>query len=173
MDITRKIATIFNRILDVLFILSTAVLVLISLTILVEVGMRTFFARPITGTVEITGYCLVAVTFLGAAWLLREDGHTRMDLVLSRLKPRAKTILNGVTSVIGAITCIIIAWYGWRATWYSYQTNYFAFSELEVPMYPITSIISLGMFLLFIQFLRSAYGYLRCELRERTGETRI
>ena len=114
---------------------------------------------------------MVAITFLGTAWLQKENGHTRMDIVSSRLKPKRQSILNGITSILGAVVCIIISWYGWKATKYSYDTNYFAFSELEVPMYPITFIISLGMFLLFIQFSRDAYNHLKRRNLDTFNET--
>ena len=87
MRLRRKLAAIFDGTLNMLFLLSTLILIFISLTILTEVVLRTFFSRPITGTVEINGYALVYVTFLGAAWLLREGGHVKMDLVLTRLRP--------------------------------------------------------------------------------------
>ena len=149
MQLRRKVVTGFNRVLDVLFMLSTAVLALISVTILIEVVTRTFFERPIAGTTEITGYCLASVTFLGTAWLLKDGGHVKMDLILSRLKPGAQSILNSATSAVGAITCGIVTWYAARATLYSLITNELITTQTLLILPPIISpnIISESYFL--------------------------
>lgn len=168
MQFQKKVTAIFDSTLNILFLLSTLIFILISLTILTEVVLRTFFARPIIGTVEVTGYCLVYVTFLGSAWLLRKEGHVKMELVLSRLKPETQTLLNIITSILGAIICLVVTWYGTKVTWYSYQTNYLNISELEVPIFPIVLVVPVASFLLFIQFLRRANGYLKLWIGART-----
>ncbi len=170
MRLRRKLAAIFDGTLNMLFLLSTLILILISLTILTEVVLRTFFSRPITGTVEINGYALVYVTFLGAAWLLREGGHVRMDIVLTRLRPGTQTLLNIITSILGAIICLVVTWYGAKVSWYSLQTNYLTIRELEVPVFPIVVVVPLSGFLLSIQFLRRAYGYLELWRGARKAE---
>lgn len=161
MRLQMKLTSLFDSALNVLYLLASFILALLTLTIITEIFMRTFWGNQITGTVEITGYVLVYITFLGAAWLLRDDGHVKMDLILSILKPEIQVILNIITSILGAIVCFIITWYGAKATWYSYQTNYMAVSELEVPIFIIIFIIPVGSFLLFIQFLRRVSHYLR------------
>ncbi len=161
MQLVKKGTAIFDRTLNLLFLVATSLLILITLTTITEIIMRTFWGRPIMGTVELTGYTLLFITFLGTAWLLREDGHVKMDVVLSRLRPRIQSTLNIITSILGAIICLVIAWYGVKVSWYSFQTNYRAISELEIPLFPILIVIPVGTFLLFIQFLRRTYGFLR------------
>lgn len=161
MQLLRKAVAIFDRTLTSLYVLATILFILISLAILVEVGMRTFGGPPIIGLIEVTGYVLVYVTFLAAAWLLREEGHVNIDVILSRLKPRTQARLNIITSIIGAIICLVVTWYGAKVTWYVYQTNYRSIAELEIPLLPIVVIVPVGSFLLTIQFLRRAYRYLQ------------
>lgn len=161
MRLVRKATIVFDRTLDILFFLATIILVLITLTVVTEIIMRTFWNRPITGTVQIIGYALLYMTFLGAAWLLRDDGHVKMEVVLARLKPGTQALLNIITSTLGAIVCLIIAWYGVRVLRYILQVDYRAIQELEVSLFPIVLIIPVGSFLLFIQFLRRTYGYIK------------
>ena len=172
MQLLRKASAIFDRTLDLLYWIATIIFGLILLTIIIEITIRTFWGRPIMGTIEIIQYCLLFITFLGAAWLLREDGHIKMDIVLSRLRPRAQVFLNIITSTVCAIICLVVTWYGVKVTWYSFQINYRAISELEIPLVTILFIIPVGSFLLFIQFLRKAYGYLgswKAMLGKKTG----
>jgi TRAP-type C4-dicarboxylate transport system permease small subunit len=172
MPLLRKATAIFDRTLDLLYWIASIILGLIVLIIIIEITIRTFFGRPIMGTIEIIQYGLLFITFLGAAWLLREDGHIKMDIVLSLLRPRAQAFLNIIMSIVCAIICLVVTWYGVKVTWYCYQINYRAISELEIPLVSILFVIPVGSFLLFIQFLRKAYGYLgswRATSGKKTG----
>ncbi len=161
MKLVRKVVNIFDRTLDLLALLAVVLIIFIMLSVDTEVVTRYFWGRPITGTIEVMGYCLLFITFLGAAWGLREEVHVRMDVVLNRLSTGAQSLLNIITSILSAIICLIIVWYGVVVTWESYQINYRAATELETPEYLVLFIIPIGSFLLFIQFLRRTYGYLQ------------
>lgn len=156
-----KITAIFDQTLNLLAILAVVLIVFIMLAVGTDVVMRYFFSKPMIWVGEISEYSLLFITFLGAAWLLRNEGHVRMDLVLNRLGPRAQAVLNLITSIISAIVCLIIVFYSARATLEAFQTGYFLAAALDVPMGPLLLIIPIGTFLLFIQFLRRGYGYLQ------------
>ena len=160
MKILRKLASIIDNTNYLLAALAGLLLVFLMLMVAYEVVIRYFLGLSLIWTVEITGYCLLYVTFLAAAWLLGKEGHVTMDLVLNRLNPRTQALLNTITSVIGAIICLIIVWFGVKVTWDNYQLGYVATSELRPPLFLIILIIPIGSFLLSIQFLRRAYGYL-------------
>jgi len=68
--------------------------------------------------------------------VLREEGHVKMDLLLTRLNPRAEAILNIVTSGVGAIICLALTWFGIKVTWDNFQTGYF----LHTVVAPILSV---------------------------------
>ena len=84
-----------------------------------------------------------------------------MDLVLAQLKPKPQAMVNIITSIIGAIVFLVIAWYGIDISWFAFQEGHFMVTLWEPPKWPILAIIPVGSFLLSIQFLRRAYGYLR------------
>ena len=101
------------------------------------------------------------IGFLGATWVLKEEGHIKMDLVVNRLNPRAQAWLNIVTSFIGIIICLIITWYGILVTLHLYQSGQYFAAYLKPPKYIILSVVPLGCLLLFIQFVRRTYGYIK------------
>ncbi len=156
-----KIITIFDQALNLLALLAVVLIIFIMLAVGTDVVMRYFFGKPMIWVGEISEYSLLFITFLGAAWLLKKEGHIKMDLVLNRLGPRAQATLNLITSIISAIVCLIIVFYSARATLEAFQTGYFLAAALDVPMGPLLLIIPIGTFLLFIQFLRRGYGYLQ------------
>lgn len=159
MKILKKVAAIFDRTNNLLILLAAVLLVFIMLGVIVDVILRQV-GFALVWMFEITEYCLLFITFLGAAWLLRREGHVRMDLVLDRLNPGIQSRLSIITSILGAITCLVIAWYSGRATLEYFQLGYTLNTELRPPQAPIMAIIPVGYFLLFIQFLRRAYGFL-------------
>ena len=161
MRLLRKLGHIFDNAVDCLAYLAAALLIYIMLLISVEIVSRYLVGRSILWTVETTEYALLYLTFLGAGWLLRREGHVRMDLVLVRLNPRAQAIVNGITSILGAITCLVIVWYGSLRTLKFFQLDYILPSVLMTPAFIIVAVVPLGSFLLFIQFLRRTHGYLK------------
>jgi len=160
MKLIAKLTAIFDRTLDAMAILAGILLAFAVLSVSVAVATRYFLGYPIGWVIEISSYILLYITFLVAAWVLREEGHVAVDIVLERLRPRTRSLINIGTSTISAVVCFILTWYGIRVTWDLFQTSYFTPTELELPKWIINAIIFVGSFLLFIQFLRRSYGYL-------------
>lgn len=151
-----KVAAIFGRITDIGAFLSCMLVAFMMLVISGEVVLRRILGRPLSWMTDVTEYSLLYIAFLGAAWLLREDGHVRIDLVLNYLKPRARAILNAATSGVGAIICLVITWESSRLTWWAMQTGLHVLKAIEIPKWIPLAIIPVGSFLLSIQFLINA-----------------
>ena len=126
-----------------------------------DVVMRYLLNSPIPWSTEITENIIMFVVFLAAAWVLKEEKHVKMDLLVRRLKPRAQSILNAITSIIGAIVVSPIVWYGVLVFWDNYQKGSYRPGQIEIPDVLVLWVIPLGGLLLLVQFLIKAYGYLR------------
>ncbi len=150
----KKAGSFFDRFLDSSAAVTGAIIILVMLVVCVNVIMRYVFNRPIAGAEEITEYLLLFITFIGTAWLLREGGHVRVDILLNRVKPLTQARLSVVSSLIGVFICAVLTWYGFQVTWVNFQQNAYFPSLLEFPKAPILVIIPLGSLLLLIQFLR-------------------
>ena len=159
MKLWGKMTPIFDRTVGLLALLGCLSLVFIMLIVNAEVVMRYLLNRPILWATQITEYGLLWLTFLGTAWLLRKEGHVKMDIVLSQLNPKTQSVLNIITSIIGAVACLTLAWYGTQITWQYFQEGRRELSILSFALAPIMVIIPIGAFLLFVQFLRRTYGY--------------
>lgn len=159
MNFWAKISTIFDHTIKLSVILAMLVLMSILLIITAQVVLRLFGYTTIWVN-EVTEYFLLYIVFLGTAWVLKKEGHIKMDLVLVRLRPRAQVLLNIITSILCAIICLAIVWYGAKITWEFFQIGYIGPGLLRIPQAPIVVIIPVGSLLLFIQFLRRTHGYL-------------
>ncbi len=171
MKLLRKAADVFDGTVDLLAILAGAVLGFLLLIIVTQVTLR-IFGLAILWIFEISKFSLLYITFLGTAWLLKKDGHVKMDIVLTRFSPRTQSLMNIITSILGVIICLVITWYGVKLIQHQIRVGDYFAGILEPPKWPIVLLIPLGTFLLFIQFLRRTYGYLRIWEGAKKLETR-
>lgn len=154
-----KLAPIFDRITDI-FAGAAGFIVLFQIaSICLEIFMRYFLNRPLSWVVEIGETSMLYLTFLGAAWVLRREGHVRVDIVISRVSPEIRVLLNVMNSVIGAAVCLVLVWYGAHETWDNFIRGLYL-PDTQMPVAPILAVIPVGSFLLFIQFLRRINKYL-------------
>ena len=123
--------------------------------------MRYFFNRPQIWVMESTEISLFGVTFLVAAWLLRKEGHVSVDIVVDQLSARTRSLVRMITSVLVAIVCMIVVWYGTQVTWDHLQKGIVASELMRFPKAPLLAVIPASMFLVLIQSLRRTYGYFR------------
>jgi C4-dicarboxylate transporter DctQ subunit len=158
--LSAKVGQAFDVLLNLLAILAGIIMGLITVSVCVGVGSRYLLNRPITWVVEISEYGLLYITFLVAAWVLRQDKHVSLDLVYTRLSSRNQSIAGVFTSALAAIVFLMITFYGVKVTLHQFQTKYFTPTILEAPKFLITLIIPVGTFLLLIQIIRKVYQHL-------------
>lgn len=158
---TARLNMILDRLNDGAAFLGGVLLIVMMLFVTVSVLLRYVLNRPIGWSVEVCEYSLVAITFLLAAWVLKKEGHVRVDLVISYLSPGTQALLNAVTSVMSAIACLILTFFAGKVTLELYTGNYFTPTLLMIPKFIFIGIITLGLLLLTLQFIRRTNKYLQ------------
>lgn len=164
MKLEKSIGTIVDGIINLLAVCAGILLIGIMLLISADVTMRYVFNNPIDNVLEIGEHTLVFLTFFPAAWVLRKDRHVQMEGVLLQFSRRQQTIINIGTSIMGALICLILFIFGLQSTWEYFQKGLWFPSGLRIPQYPILCVLVVAYLLLFIQFLRRSYAYMK-ELR--------
>ena len=174
---SRIILRLFDLFLGLMAYLSGIILVFVMLSVCGDVVLRYFFNRPSSWVIEVSQYLLVYITFLGTAWVLKEDGHIIVDVVTVRLSPQTQAFLGIITSLMGAFVCLIIFWFGGVETLDHFQRGVRSPSILEFPKAPVIGIIPFGSLLLGLQFIRRTAKFIgtwrmfsqKVENQERTG----
>jgi C4-dicarboxylate transporter DctQ subunit len=160
MKVLKRCGAVFDRVIDIMFYAASGLSLVIFVSVCAELFMRNLFNRPLMWTVETAEYAMLFITFLGAAWLLREEGHVKIDILVVVLKSRSQSLLNSITYLFfGVIVCAVLVYYGTWSTWLHYQKGSYTFTALELLKWPFLAIIPLGSFFVLIQFIRSAYRY--------------
>ena len=120
-------------------------------------------------TMQFSEYALLWITFLGTAWIPRKGKHVKIDVIIDRLNPKKQRILNIFTSICGGVACLVAVWFSTETIWLDMQRGIFDVRAIFVPKFALYSVISLGYFLLSIQFIRNVYAYVRTS-GKGTGE---
>jgi C4-dicarboxylate transporter DctQ subunit len=146
-----------DKINSVLAAFASAMLVLMSVAICFNAIGR-IFGIYFLGLLDVSRFCLIWLTFCGAAWLLRRNGHISVDAITAKLSRKKQIIIAIVTSIINVIVFAIFTVYGVKLCLYHFQIDYFvADSILRSPKFPIEIIIPLGFLLLVIELVRLVY----------------
>lgn len=128
-----------------------------TLAVVYEVVARYFFKRPTSWAVDLTEYALLYVTFLGAAWVLRDGAHIRVEFLVERLGPRLQLALSTVISLVAAAVVAVLMWKGFEVTWVAYVRGQAMLKPWRVSRWLLMLPIALGSLLLMIEFLRQAW----------------
>ena len=153
-----KIWHIFDKFIDFLAFLAGSLIIILILIIAYEVIMRYFIHKPVGWVVEICEYILLYITFLGTTWLLREGGHISVDIIFNNLSFNISNVLGRLTSIVGAIACCFIVYYGSSYTCHLYELKTLVIQTLNTPKWILVAVIPFGSFLLVLQFIRMAFS---------------
>jgi TRAP-type C4-dicarboxylate transport system permease small subunit len=148
---------IFDRAITMMMIVSSVLILLDALFVTIDVLMRYAFSITYIGIFELTEYSLLWMTFMGAAYIMRNNGHVRVDAVTNLLNPKNGAILNIIASVISLFILMVVTFYSAKLTLHDFQTGFTLSGILRPVKWPIEIIIPIGFFMLFLQVLKNTY----------------
>jgi TRAP-type mannitol/chloroaromatic compound transport system permease small subunit len=156
----------FDRLVVGLNALGSFWILLLVLLITSDALGRSFFAHPIVGTHELIQISIVGIVFLQLADAIRTGRLTRSDtfLAVMRLRsPRAGAALESIFCLLGAIYMAIGLWGSVPLLKEAIERNSWIGNEgvFTAPVWPVKTIIVIGLAACLVQFLRLALGSFR------------
>ena len=128
---------------------------LILVSVVVSSGnavVRYLFSRSSNGWLEIQWYLFSAVFLLGAGYTLLHNEHVRIDIINSRLTPRARAWVDIFGSLFFllpmAILIMSLAWPMFEESW---LRNEYSTDAGGLIRWPVKLLIPVGFFLLTLQ----------------------
>lgn len=88
---------------------------------------------------------------LAGGYVLRHNGHVRVDVIYTRFSTRNKAIIDIFTSVFFFIFAGTLLWTGWTFFYDSFASSEVSFSEWTIQYWPIKLSIPLGAALILLQ----------------------
>ena len=122
---------------------------------------------PITGipaSTEIIQYLHIPVVFLAAAFVTLDRGHTKVDLLSSKLPQAVQNVIGIIADLIGIAVCLVVAKLG-----FDQMAEIIAIHKMSsvsgvgFPLWPFALIMSIGFIMLAFSFgwaiARDIVGY--------------
>ncbi len=149
-----RAGAIFDRIIYGLFWVAAGLLIFSTAGTCIDVILRYVLNRPIHWMLEITEYIMLYIPFLGAALVLKDDGHIRVDLILNHLSEPKRAWADVLSSLVGGLVMLLYTWFGAQVTLEAIRRGTPALESLRTPMFLVWMIIPIGSFFFTIQFFR-------------------
>jgi TRAP-type C4-dicarboxylate transport system permease small subunit len=140
----------FNKLLVLVASVMMAGLMVI---VCLDLALRYFFNSPLLWGTEVTEILLLYITFLGMAWVFREDGHVVIDVFTGKAVGRKKQILNGISYFLVGIVSAVLIYYGFYAAIDHWKRGVFNPTVIETPIALIIIVIPVGSIPLFLEVL--------------------
>lgn len=128
-----------------------ALLILLMLAMNADLLLRSAFRSPIEGISEMGEIALLYITFLGTAWVYREDGHVVVDLLVYEMYAKAEKPLKAINNAIVGLIAAVLVYYGSLLTYDHFARGVRNVSVLETPMALIVVAIPLGSLALLLE----------------------
>ncbi|MDG1207885.1 MAG: TRAP transporter small permease, partial [Paracoccaceae bacterium] len=100
----------FERLTAFLAAIAAMLILLMSLWITYDVLSRYLFNASSPWAFDLSEYALVWITFLAAPWVLMQDRHVRIELLVDVLPPRVQRVLGIAVCIAALLTCAILTW---------------------------------------------------------------
>lgn len=160
-----------NRGLDFLVrscaLIAAGGVVVILLALVREIVGRYLFNAPTIWVDELSGYVAAGVTFLGAAYALRNGDLVAMTLVSERLPARWRHAALALGLVVSAIVLAVVIYYVGIYVLDTHAGQVRSNSTWQVPLWIPRAVMLAGLVLLFLETVRQILLEVARSLRGR------
>jgi TRAP-type mannitol/chloroaromatic compound transport system permease small subunit len=128
--------------------------VVMMVAIIREVVGRYFFNMPSNWSLELSGYLLVALAYLGAGYTEQAEGHIRIDFLYEKFKGKTKTLMDIFIPCVGLFWSAMIVWQGSRLAFHSLKMGAHSADAMMWPLFPSQVLIPAGALILVFVLIR-------------------
>lgn len=112
-----------DLLVDALAVLAAAQLCALVVLVVVDVAARYLRVFSLPWSLEAAEYMLYAITFLGAPWVLREQGHIAIELAVEHLAPGPRRVARRIADALSGLVCLLLVVFSAVVTWRSWQSG--------------------------------------------------
>lgn len=129
-----------------------------------SVGGRKFFSSPLAGYVDWIEALMPLIAFMGVAYVQRDGGHIRMDLIIGRLRGRALWAAELISVILILILVIMLVWGSWAHFDRSFDCARPLCSrdssiDIGIPIWPSKLVVPVAFSVLCLRLLIQIWGY--------------
>ena len=135
------------------YVASVALFGMMMVTVADVIG-RYFFANPVKGAWELTGFLLICAGPWAMAYCQLKKGHIRVDFIQKRLPEKVQVILTSFACLVGLVAFSVMCWRSIILTQYYLSiTRGDATDTLQIPIFPFALVLAIGAGMLALVLL--------------------
>lgn len=167
-----KLDLAFLRIERFFALLSGLAVFALMLLAVVSVSGRNGFNRPLPGYVDWIEQAMPLIAFMGVAFVMREGGHIRMDIVVGQLRGRALYVVELITTLAVLFLMVLLVWGSWAHFQRSFDFAAPMWSrdssmDIALPIWPAKLLAPVAFAALCLRLILQVFAYARAIV---TGE---
>jgi len=118
-----------------------------------EVVMRYLFRSPTVWSYDLSYMLGGTLMAIGGAYVLKQGGHVRVDIIYLRLSERSRIIIDLVFACLLFLPMMLVLfWNGAEHAWVAWITDErSSVGHWHPPMYPFRAIAAIAILLLLLQ----------------------
>jgi len=136
----------------VLNVIASAALTFMMFLTVADILMRAF-GHPLVGTYEIVSLALALVIGFGIPPVSMDRGHVFMEILLEKLSPRGKAIMNTATRIVCIILFALIA-YNLFSIGSEFHSSGEVSPTIKLPFFPIPYAVGVCCYVECLVFVR-------------------
>ncbi|MBW1805700.1 MAG: TRAP transporter small permease subunit, partial [Deltaproteobacteria bacterium] len=146
--------------------ISAALLLIMPIPVFIDVVSRLTFKGSIPGGVEIEEFFMLFIVFLGLAFTQVDEGHIRIDIVVSRFPKWVGNVLDNFTFVISTLFFFLLAYLLVKSGIEKIRIQEVSYA-LAIPIWPFRFVAALGSLVLAVAVLLDLLKAIRSSIEDR------
>ena len=132
----------------------------------ISVGGRNFFSAPLPGYVDWIEQAMPLIAFMGVAYVKRDGGHIRMDIVVGALRGRVLYLVELMTTLLVLGLMILLVWGSWAHFDRSFDFASPMWSrdssmDIALPLWPAKLLAPVAFSVLCLRLMLQVWGFAR------------
>lgn len=132
----------------------------------VNVSGRNFAGRPLPGYVDWIEQAMPLIAVMGIAYVQREGGHIRMDILIGQLRGRALYLVELLTTLLILALMVLLVWGSWAhflrsfdfaAPYWSRDSS----MDIAIPLWPAKLLVPVAFFVICLRLCLQIWAWLR------------
>jgi TRAP-type mannitol/chloroaromatic compound transport system permease small subunit len=118
---------------------------------------RNIINFPLLWIIEMAQFIMTGYYLMGGAYSMKEHQHVRMDLVYGNFSEKNKARMDLFTSIFLIFYLVVLLIGSYNSLVYTLETKKTLFSAWRPYVWPISSIMFLGIFLMILQTISMVF----------------
>ncbi|MEK9896125.1 MAG: TRAP transporter small permease subunit, partial [Burkholderiaceae bacterium] len=118
---------------------------------------RNIINLPLIWIIEMAQFIMTGYYLMGGAYSMLDDQHVRMDLVYGNFSEKNKARMDLFTSIFLLFYLIVLLIGSYNSVVYTLETNKKLFTAWAPYVWPISTIMFLGILLMLLQTISTMF----------------